>query len=361
MEGDLIHICNWLRPLSWCYGFAVATRNMLFDCGVLREREYDIPVICIGNISVGGTGKTPHTEYLLKMLLPKYRVAVLSRGYKRKSRGYLLSTEETSVDAIGDEPWQMKQKFPTAIVAVDANRRHGISRLMTDEETRDLQIILLDDAFQHRYVKAGLNIVLVDYHRLVTYDKLLPAGRLREPVSSLVRANIVIVTKCPANMTPMEFRVVRNNLGLRPYQQLFFSTFRYGNLRPLFELSVGSTQQLTSDTHVLLLTGIASPEQMMMDLQQITRHITPLFFSDHHTFTSSDSARIEREFTAMQGSKRLIVTTEKDGSRLLKVNGLSTIVRRHTYVLPIEVEIMQDQEAQFHTMVFDFIKETLKA
>ncbi|MBO4905520.1 MAG: tetraacyldisaccharide 4'-kinase [Bacteroidaceae bacterium] len=360
MEGDLIHINHWLCPLSWCYGVGVAARNMLFDCGVLHEHEYDLPVICIGNISVGGTGKTPHTEYLLKMLLPKYRVAVLSRGYKRKSRGYLLSTDKTSVDAIGDEPWQMKHKFPSAIVAVDANRRHGISRLMTDEATRDLQVILLDDAFQHRYVKAGLNIVLVDYHRLVTYDKLLPAGRLREPVSSLVRANIVIVTKCPANMTPMEFRVVRNNLNLRPYQQLFFSTFRYGNLRPLFETSDGNSQQLTSDTHVLLLTGIASPEQMKMDLQRTTRHITPLFFGDHHSFTRSDIERIEREFTAMQGSKRLIVTTEKDGSRLLNSSGLSTIVRRHTYVLPIDVEIMQDQEAQFRTMVLDFIKDMQK-
>lgn len=357
MEGDLIHINGWLRPLSWFYGFGVAVRNIMFDWGLLKQHSFDKPVISIGNITVGGTGKTPHTEYLLRMLLPKYKVAVLSRGYKRKSRGYHLAALDTPVSVLGDEPWQMKQKFPQAIVAVDANRRRGITRLTTDA-AQSPDVILLDDAFQHRHVKPGLNIVLTDYHRLVTDDELLPAGRLREPVSSLSRANIVIVTKCPADIKPIDYRVLRNALNLKPYQYLFFSCFRYGVLRHLFGETKGQTEELTPDTHVLLLTGIASPQQMLFDLQRATRHITLLSFPDHHTFSHSDIERIEASFTAMQGSKRIIVTTEKDGARLMGITELSTIVRRHIYVLPIEVEILQDQESQLQSIILDYIGKT---
>ena len=355
MEGDLIHINSWLRPLAWLYGAGVAVRNALFDWGLLKQQSFDKPLICIGNITVGGTGKTPHTEYLLRMLLPKYNVAVLSRGYKRQSSGYHVAASDTPVSIVGDEPWQMKQKFPNAIVAVDANRRRGIQRLTTDEATSKVDIILLDDAFQHRYVKAGLNIVLTDYHRLVTDDELMPAGRLREPVTALSRANIVIVTKCPADIKPIDYRVMRNALNLKPYQHLFFSCFRYGKLRHLFGDTSGQTEELTPDTHVLLLTGIASPQQMLFDLQRATRHITLLSFPDHHTFSRSDIERIESSFTEMQGSKRIIVTTEKDGARLLCINDLSTIVRRHIYVLPIDVEILQEQEPQLQGLILEYI------
>lgn len=355
MESDLIHIHNWLRPLSWLYGLGVELRNLLFDNGLLRQKEFQLPVICIGNISVGGTGKTPHTEYLLRMLLPKYRTAVLSRGYKRRSKGYQLATADTPVEVIGDEPWQMKQKFPEAIVAVDANRCRGIEHLISDEATSGVEVILLDDAFQHRYVRAGLNIVLTDYHRLATDDALLPAGRLREPVSGLVRAQIIIVTKCPTDMAPIDYRVIRSSLQLKPYQRLFFSTIRYGDLRPLFDSSSAAQTTITPDTHVLLLTGIASPQQMYKDLQQYTRHITPLSFPDHHAYSKSDMARIETAFAAMQGSKRVIVTTEKDGARLLAAGGFTPIVRRHIFVLPIVAEILQGREPQLHKEIIEFI------
>ena len=329
---------------------------MLFDTKLLKEHEYDRPIICIGNITVGGTGKTPHTELLLRLLLPEHRVAVLSRGYKRKSRGFHLADVDTPMSIIGDEPWQMKQKFPEAIVAVDANRRRGITTLLTDERTRDVDVILLDDAFQHRYVRAGLNLLLTDYHRLITDDELLPAGRLREPVVAKERAQVVIVTKCPADMKPMDFRVIQQALHLKPYQHLFFTTFRYGHLRRLFSNIPGPEEELTSDTHVLLLTGIASPQQMVMDLRRTTRHITPMFFSDHHPFGSHDVKRIEEAFTAMQGSKRLIVTTEKDASRLLNVKDLSPIVRRHIYVLPVEVALLRDEANDFNQLIREYIR-----
>ena len=342
------------------YGNGVYLRNLSFELGLLKQTSYEVPVICVGNITVGGTGKTPHTEMLLRMLLPSHRVAVLSRGYKRASRGFRLADINTPMREIGDEPWQMKQKFPEAIVAVDANRRRGIRHLMNNPATKDVDIILLDDAYQHRYVKAGLNILLTDYHRLITDDALLPAGRLREPVSAKERANIVIVTKCPHDMKPMDYRVIREALDLKPFQSLFYSTFRYGNLRRLFGDSAGQTEELTPDTHVLLLTGIASPQQMLMDLHRSTRHITPISFADHHEFTPHDIERIEEAFTALQGSKRLIITTEKDASRLLLVENLSPIVRRHIYVLPIEVEFLRDEGEAFEHLIHDFINDFIK-
>lgn len=377
MEGDLININEWLRPLSWLYGAGVWVRNFLFDSKVLKETAFPTPVICVGNITAGGTGKTPHTEMLLRMLgdlFPTRPLAVLSRGYKRSSRGFVMAAADTSMRQIGDEPWQMKQKFPGAIIAVDANRRHGINEILRKAKTTDSAdspIIILDDAYQHRYVKAGLNILLTDYHRLITDDSLLPAGRLREQVSGKDRAHIVIVSKCPEKMTPIEFRVVRKSLHLKPFQRLFFSQLHYGALRPLFtkveeRTVVGAkssthevmtkSEDITSETHVILLTGIASPEQMMMDIQKRTRHIIPLFFADHHEFTSSDVEKIERIFTSLQGSKRLIVTTEKDAARLQLVKDkLSTMVRRHVYVLPIEVRFMCDEEPEFRQMVASFI------
>ena len=358
MEGDLIHINRWLKPLSWLYGFGVWLRNVLFDSGIIKEQHFERPVICIGNITVGGTGKTPHTEMLLRLLLPKRRVAVLSRGYKRKSHGFRLASADTPMSEIGDEPWQMKQKFPEAIVAVDADRRKGIERLLSDQQTSDIDVILLDDAFQHRYVRAKLNILLTDYHRLITDDCLLPAGRLREPVSAKERADIVIVTKCPSDMKPIDYRVVRNSLNLKPFQSLFFSTFRYCPLRRLFVDTPGQEEELTSETYVLLLTGIATPQQMLIDLQHTTRHITPMVFPDHHAFTHRDMSRIEEAFTAMQGSKRLIVTTEKDAARLRLMQGLSPIVRRHIYVLPIEVEIMQGRQDEFQSTIFQSLSTT---
>ena len=367
MEGDLIYINKKLRPLSWLYGLGVGFRNMLFEMGILKSRSYTVPVISVGNITVGGTGKTPHVEYLIRLLKDKVNVAVLSRGYKRKSHGFVLADAETPMKMIGDEPYQMKQKFPDITVAVDSKRTRGIDHLIGGEAGKDIDVVLLDDAFQHRYVKPGINILLVDYHRLIIYDELLPAGRLREPVKSKDRADIVIITKCPWNLKPMEFRVITKAMKLYPYQQLFFSTHEYEMPIAVFpeeQGKLGASETLDSlaslkDKNVLLLTGIGSPEQMKHDMEQMTDHVTPLTFSDHHDFKQKDIVAINEAFAALPEPK-VIITTEKDATRLAVLEELSSEVKQHLYKLPIYIQIMQDQEELFNQTVLGYVRKNSK-
>lgn len=263
MEEPLVKIHYWLYPVSWIYGMGVYLRNKLFDWGYYQSKSFDVPVVCVGNLAVGGTGKTPHTEYLIKLLQQTgANVAMLSRGYKRKSKGYVLATEETDVKSIGDEPYQIKTKFPDIRVAVDENRCHGIEQLMKLDNPK-VDVVLLDDAYQHRHVKAGLNILLTDFHRLFSDDTLLPAGRLREPEDGKNRAHIVIVTKCPEDIKPIDFNIITKRLKLYPYQQLYFSSFRYGALTPLFGKKRRTLTSLEKDEQVLLVTGIASPAPLV--------------------------------------------------------------------------------------------------
>ena len=360
IEGDLISINKKLLPLSWLYGLGVGFRNLLFEMGILKSRPYSTPVISVGNITVGGTGKTPHVEYLVRLLKDHAKVAVLSRGYKRKTSGFVLAGDDATVRTIGDEPYQMKTKFPDITVAVDKKRTRGIEKLTSGDYVKDIDVILLDDAFQHRYVKPGINILLVDYHRLIIYDKLLPAGRLREPVVSKNRADIVIVTKCPKDLRPMEFRVITKAMSLYPYQQLFFSTHEFETLRPVFPTAPNAeiTQTLSeslADKNVLLLTGIASPEQMLIDLKNYAKEVTPLAFSDHHDFKKKDVDRINEAFNALP-SPKLIVTTEKDETRLKQVEGLSDEVKSRLYVLPIKIQILLDQENTFNQSIINYVR-----
>ena len=306
MEGDFIKINKWLLPLSWLYGMAVNLRNTMFSIGLLKTRSFDVPVIAVGNITVGGSGKTPHVEYLIRLLKDTFHTAVLSRGYKRKSKGFVQAKATSTMPEIGDEPFQMKQKYPDVIVAVDKNRCHGIDTLV--ENDKDIDVILLDDAFQHRYVKPGINILLVDYHRLIIYDTLLPAGRLREPLSGKDRADIVIVTKCPKDLKH----------------------------------------------HALLLTGIASPQQMTHDLEPLIPQLTPLAFGDHHVFTPKDVELINSTYATLP-SPKLIITTEKDVTRLRLVDGLSEEVRQHLYALPITVCFLQEQTQLFNQQIIDYV------
>ncbi|MBQ4386725.1 MAG: tetraacyldisaccharide 4'-kinase [Prevotella sp.] len=354
MEGDFIKINKWLLPLSWLYGLGVKLRNTMFEIGILKSRAFQIPVISVGNITVGGSGKTPHVEYLIDILKDLFHVAVLSRGYKRKSKGFIQATADTVMSDIGDEPYQMKQKFPKVTIAVDKDRCHGID-LLTELDAK-LDVVLLDDAFQHRYVKPGINILLVDYHRLIIYDELLPAGRLREPQNGKDRADIVIVTKCPKDLKPMEFRVIVKAMNLYPYQQLYFTTLDYGELKPVFSghHTRVSMSQL-AEYHVLLLTGIASPEQMEHDLSPLVRHIQPLAFSDHHQFRAKDIQRINNTFATMEGPK-CIITTEKDVTRLQTVKGLSDEVRQNIYVLPVRIQFMQEQEDKFNQFIIGYVR-----
>ena len=358
MEGDFIKINKKLLPLSWLYGLGVKFRNTLFDIGVLKSRDFQIPIISVGNITVGGTGKTPHVEYLVRLLKDQFRVAILSRGYKRKSKGFVLASTKTAMPEIGDEPYQMKQKFPKVTVAVDKNRCQGIDLLVGKDKRLD--VILLDDAFQHRQVKPGINILLVDYHRLVIYDELLPAGRLREPLRGKDRADIVIITKCPKDLKPMEFRVITKAMSLYPYQQLFFSTINYEELQPVFSAKskVIHLSQL-SNTNVLLLSGIASPRQMIEDLTPLVKSLTPLTFGDHHDFSEKDISQLNALFEQMPTPK-IIVTTEKDAARLMTVNAISNEVRQALYQLPINISFLQEQTNAFNQSITSYVNKNAR-
>lgn len=355
MEGDYIKINEWLRPLSWLYGIGVGFRNHLFDIGLLKSRSFDVPVISVGNITVGGSGKTPCVEYLIRLLEKEMQVAVLSRGYKRKSRGFRLAFNDTPMREIGDEPYQMKQKFKDVYVAVDADRCHGIECLTKNEETKDTDVVLLDDAFQHRYVKPGINILLVDYHRLIIYDTLLPAGRLRENKSGKHRADIVIVTKCPDELKPMDYRVLTKAMDLYPYQQLYFTKIRYKELLCPFTNGKREISSISDKTNILLLTGIASPKQLIADLGQHTSKITSLSFPDHHQFKAKDVERINTAFESLP-KESVIITTEKDFARLQSIEGLTDEVKKSMFVLPIEIEFLLDKQETFNEKILGYVR-----
>ncbi|WP_321424706.1 tetraacyldisaccharide 4'-kinase [uncultured Bacteroides sp.] len=359
MEENFIKIQKSLYPLSFLYGLGVSLRNKMFDWGILRSKSYDIPVICIGNITVGGTGKTPHTEYLIKLLKKEFKVAVLSRGYKRKSKGFVLATPISSANEIGDEPYQIKQKFPEIAVSVDKDRCHGIETLCDNKKESELGVILLDDAFQHRYVNPGMSILLVDFNRQICDDALLPAGRLREPLSGKNRANIVIVTKCPRLMKPMDFRIITKRLDLYPYQQLYFTSYKYGNLTPIFSgsnIRKRSLAQIEKNENILLLTGIASPKQLLQDLERYSSHITPLTFADHHDFTENDLKTLKETFDNLSGEKKIIITTEKDAARLTQFTNLDETIQKNIFALPIEVKFLLNQEDAFNQNIIEYVR-----
>ena len=357
MEGDFIKLNKKLLPLSWLYGLGVKFRNMLFEMNILKSKSYAVPVVSVGNITVGGTGKTPHVEYLIRLLKDQFSVAMLSRGYKRKSNGYVLATTKTPMQMIGDEPYQIKQKYPKVTVAVDAKRTRGIDHLIHDDSTKETDVIVLDDAFQHRYVKPGINILLVDYHRPIVYDKLLPAGRLREPLKGKDRADIVIVTKCPKDLKPMDFRVLTKQMDLYPYQQLFFTTLEYDRMRRVFPSAKDSTLSFEEmkDYHVLLLTGIASPKQIYYDVKPHAKSVKSLAYGDHHAFKQKDIHHINETFANMP-SPKVIITTEKDMVRLETTEGLSDEVRSNLYVLPVRISFMLEGEATFNENIIGYVR-----
>ncbi len=360
MRGENIKIYHWLLPFSWIYGLGVFLRNKLFDWNILHSRSFDLPIICVGNLAVGGTGKTPYTEHLIELLQNLgMNVATLSRGYKRKTKGYVLTNAQSNVRRIGDEPYQIKSKFPNMYVAVDENRCHGIEQLLKLEHP-PVDVILLDDAFQHRFVKAGLNILLTDYHRLICDDALLPAGKLREQERGKYRADIVIVTKCPDYIKPIDFTIITKQLQLRPYQQLYFSKYRYRMLQPLYPEKItkyNAVIPLTGGEQVLLITGIASPKALVKEVKTYARHVSLLTFTDHHNFTPHDLQQIKETFFNLEEWNRLIITTEKDASRLKHHPKLDEELKPYIYVLPIEIEILQNQQEIFNQVIIDYVKE----
>ncbi len=325
-----------LVPLNPVYFLFVRLRNKAYDWGLFKSKSYDFPVICVGNLSMGGTGKTPMVEYLIRLLKSNKTVAVLSRGYGRKSKGFVLANSNSNNNTLGDEPSQIKSKFPGVIVAVDNDRQHGIACLQALDHPP--KIILLDDAFQHRRVQAGFSVLLTPYNDLYCDDIVLPAGNLREPRSGAQRAQIVVVTKCPNNLSNAEKNVIQRRLKLNSYQQLFFSSIVYDDFI-YSDREIESIQTL-KNKNFTLVTGIANATPMVDYLKNLGLKFEHLSFPDHHTFS-----RKELELIA---SKPLVLTTEKDASRL------KSLVHKDLYFLPITLEL--DASEKFETALQNFIK-----
>lgn len=333
-----------LKPLSLAYGAVTAARNKMFDYGVLQQREFDIPVIVVGNIAVGGTGKTPHTEYLVDLLRGKYHIAVISRGYNRRTKGFQLATPDSTARQIGDEPYQIYRKFADAgvVVAVCEDRCEGIDRMR--ELHPEINLIILDDAFQHRYVKPTVSIVLTEQSRPVYDDEMLPAGRLREGSGALRRADIVVVTKCPDDMKQIDYRIFTKNMGLEPWQKLFFSKYAYGTLTPLFPEDATWAPDLDTmserDT-VVAIAGVANPRPFIKHLRGSRAKIRGLLFGDHHNFTTDDlRMMLEKIKTSPDPSRAIIATTEKDAMRLRDIPGLPKSLRRRIFYIPVSVKLI---------------------
>ena len=328
-------------PLSWLYGMVVHIRHKLFDLKILRSEEFDIPVVCIGNLTVGGTGKTPVAELLIERFSEHYRVGVLSRGYRRRTKGFVVSTPASSARTIGDEPRQMKLKYPSVPVAVCEKRAEGI-RLLRKAHP-EIELIILDDAFQHRYVEPWVNILLMDYNNPVYRDRLLPWGRLRDTRNQIHRANFVLVTKCPDDLNPLDMRIVINSLGLFPYQSLYFTRMRQGEITPLFaDRVVGKVRE---GDPVIAMSGIANPVPLLESLRKRFDVVAELTFDDHHTYRLSDMRRLEALFAAYPDA--VVLTTEKDAVKLTNRKKVPEAVQQRLYYVPIHVSFVADSESEF--------------
>ena len=347
-----------LWPLSLLYRGAVSIRNILFDAGILKSEKFDIPVISVGNITVGGTGKTPHTEYLVNLLSKKYRVAVLSRGYKRNTNGFVLSNEKSTVAEIGDEPLQIKQKFPKITVAVDANRRNGITQLMSSVQNPEKpnEVILLDDAYQHRYVVPGLSILLIDYNNPIDHDYMLPLGDLREPESSKHRANIIIISKCPETLKPIDCRLLTKRFKTFPHQKLYFTTLKYSEPQAVF-FNATLFESINPKAHALMVTGIANPKIFKQHINSIVESSDLMRFPDHHMFTEKDFDKIFSKFNSIQHPDKIIVTTEKDALRLReKQHLIPNEIKPKLFYIPVKVEFLYNGRDDFESQIFEYVK-----
>jgi len=290
-----------LFPISLVYRCITSVRNKCYDLNIIKSTEFDFPVISVGNITAGGTGKTPHVEYLLRLLSAKYKVAFLSRGYRRKTKGFILAGKDADPQTIGDEPYQVLKKFVKVKVAVDEDRVHGINSLL--EEDKQLSCVVLDDAFQHRRLRAGVSIVLIDYNRPLHKDHILPLGDLRETRYGVHRANIVIVTKVPHEIKPIEKRLLINELNLYPYHFLYFTSVEYGMLIPVFNSKQKQLKLEDLDkekTKILLLTGIANAKPLAEKLADHCRSLEHLSYTDHHDYKVSDIKDLASRYHSLQ-------------------------------------------------------------
>lgn len=347
-----------LIPLSWIYQLAISIRNRLFNLKIIPSREFHLPTISVGNITVGGTGKTPHTEYLVELLTERYRVATLSRGYKRKTKGFRIAQNNSTVAEVGDEPLQIKKKYPNITVAVSEKRVEGVEQLLKLEGDQLPEVVLLDDAFQHRYITPGINILLTDYNRLITRDHLLPWGRLREPAQNHLRAQIIIVTKCPKTLKPIDERIITNELGLQPFQNLFFTTLDYGTFQPVFPEDAATWKDQSQNAPTfMLVTGIANPKPLKEELKTRTPNVKELTFPDHHAFTTKDMLEIGKQFRLIENTEKYIITTEKDMIRFRGMHDVPDEVRAHMFFLPLKIKFLNNEGKNFDRKILNYVRE----
>jgi tetraacyldisaccharide 4'-kinase len=337
-----------LFPLSLIYGGIVWLRNWLYNKKILKTASFNFPIICVGNIAVGGTGKTPLTEYLIRLLQNDFKTATLSRGYKRKTRGFAIAHAGTTALEIGDEPMQFHNKFPNITVAVGEERLVAIPQLLHEEP--DTQLIILDDGFQHRPVTAGLNIVLTAYNNLFTRDLMLPSGDLRDIRASMKRADIIVVTKCTAGLTAIEKEIIIKEIQPLPYQTVFFTAIFYGKPYHLFTHQVVA---VNAATDILLICGIANPQPLKDYLAVHANSYDLLRYADHHIFNSDDLMDIKKHFAKMTGDNKIMVTTEKDAVRLVKF--AEDLKEYPVYVLPMEHSFLFNEGEAFNKLVVDFV------
>ncbi len=338
-----------LLPCSKLYGFGVYVRNKLFDWHILPQHEFDIPIVVVGNISAGGTGKTPHTEFIVDALRLNYHIAILSRGYKRATKGFVLATPYSKPSDIGDEPYQMYHKFDCKVsVAVCEDRVTAIRELQRLDP--DINLIVLDDAFQHRYVKPTISIVVTEYNRPLYEDKLLPYGLLREPIRAINRADIVIATKCPEQMKALEYSLFSKNLNLFPCQHLFFSRFVYQDLVPIFPEQTHSVPYLdwmTNSDSILAVAGVGNPRPFIRHLKSFMPRVRVNIFDDHHNYTRKDMTMLQERFTTMKGNTKILITTEKDAVRMAANPYFPPEMRSFAFYLPIKVEFISNGNISF--------------
>ncbi len=342
---------RWLLfPFSLMYGLVVVVRNWCYEIGLLKNEEFPIPVISVGNLAVGGAGKSPMTEYLVRLLKNNFRLATLSRGYGRQTQGYLLADAAATAVTMGDEPAQFKQKFPDVDVAVCEKRAEGIRRLQDGH-----QLIILDDAYQHRAVRPGFSILLMEYGRLTEPHLLLPAGNLREPFYGRKRADIIVISKCPPDLTPQQQEYLMPQIRPFPRQQVYWSAIAY---QPLQSLNTKTEAAMPgADTAVFLLAGIANVKPLIDYIRQHTPRIILHKYPDHHRFSLKNIAKLADEFNACTSARKIIITTEKDAQRLKQPDIRVLLQPLAVFVLPIGIHFLNNAGPKFDYVITKYVRE----
>lgn len=346
-----------LYPLSLLYGLITAVRNFLYDTGILRSVEFPFPVICVGNITVGGTGKTPHTEYIAGLLKDKFRVATLSRGYKRKTHDFRIASSSSQVSEVGDEPLQIFRNFPEVLVTVDRNRVHGVNTIL--QKYPETDVIILDDGYQHRRITPGYSILLSDYDRLIVRDHMLPYGNLRESKANMRRADIILITKSPENISPIQRRLIVKEIDKSPYQNLYFTTFKYKTPVPVFGNGGNSFLpeiQKGAGCGVVLVTGIANPQPLKEYLEKSYSEISHLSFPDHHNFDEKDLLGFISAYNNLRSTTRYLFTTEKDAVRLREFINIAEPIRSAFFYIPIGIHFLNNDEDEFDNLIIEYVR-----